>query len=158
MTRWLGLIIMTVSLSAAPALGQGSSDFYPSQPQYGDFSNQAEENLKQVFVISGYSAAFGAALGTALIPFLPVQEMANIRYVLGGASIGFVLGTGYGFYLLSGNGAGSRVQPQGYPYEGYSGYSYLPQQQISPVEFRAAVEAQRRYPGGIVIPAFSADW
>lgn len=157
MIRCTGLFLL--ALCASPALGQGGpQDFYPSAPQYRDFSNQAEENLKQVFVISGYSAAFGAALGTALIPFLPVQEMANIRYVLGGASIGFVLGTGYGFYLMSLGGSAPRSQPQGYPYDGYPGYSYQPQPQISPAEFRAAVEAERRYPGGIVVPAFSTRW
>lgn len=158
MLRCSGLFLLALGATPALALGQGgSSDLYPSL-QHRDFSNQAEESLKQVFVISGYSAAFGAALGTALIPFLPVQEVANIRYVLGGASIGFVLGTGYGFYLMSLGTAAPRSQTPGYPYEGYPGYSYRSSPQISPAELRAAVEDRRRYAGALVVPAFTTQW
>lgn len=61
---------------------------------------QAEDQFQEVFVTGGYSAAFGAATALAIVVFLGNPE-ANMRFVLGGASAGFVAGSAYAFYRIS---------------------------------------------------------
>ena len=71
------------------------------------FSNRAEaqalvgsEQFQELFASAGYSALFGAALGTAILPFMPDNSVSNLRVVAGGASIGFVLGSAMALYGL----------------------------------------------------------
>ncbi len=74
-----------------------------------------EDKLRQVFVVSFYSAAFGAAFGAALLPFFPEPPVANMRFIAGGASLGFILGSAYAFAagspLRGGDYYSERVPP-----------------------------------------------
>ena len=62
---------------------------------------QTEDGFREVFITAGYSAAFGAAIGAALLPFFPNPSLSSLRYVAGGASLGFIAGSGFAFYNLS---------------------------------------------------------
>lgn len=136
---------------AQGTLGSYTS-LYPDASTQQTLSAQTEDNLKQVFVISGYSAAFGAALGAAFLPFLP-PSLSNVRYVLGGASLGFVFGAGYGFYALSQNPRSP--SPQQYDY-GVSGYSSAP---LSPAEHRLYRQASEHVQApGVSLPAYRMHW
>jgi hypothetical protein len=64
---------------------------------------RSEATFRSVFVNAGYSAAFGAAAGAAMLPFFPEPALSNLRYVAAGASIGFVVGSAVAFYRLSQN-------------------------------------------------------
>ena len=66
---------------------------------------QTEDGFREVFVTAGYSAAFGAAVGAALLPFFPNPSLSSLRYVAGGASLGFIAGSAFAFYNLSGSPA-----------------------------------------------------
>lgn len=83
------LVIFFVYLSLMPQVG------YSQQAYVG------EEDISNVFVSGGYGALFGAAMGAAALPFLNGSPMENLRIVAGGASIGFVAGSIYGFYSLA---------------------------------------------------------
>jgi hypothetical protein len=74
---------------------------------------QTEDNFREIFVTAGYSAAFGAALGTAILPFFPSQSFSNLRYVAAGASLGFIIGSGFAFYNLSNGGLSINPEPYG---------------------------------------------
>ncbi|MEY3902860.1 MAG: hypothetical protein RL189_2166 [Pseudomonadota bacterium] len=58
------------------------------------------EQYQDLFINAGYSALFGAALGTAVLPFLPSNSVSNLRVIAGGASIGFVAGSVMALYNL----------------------------------------------------------
>ncbi|MEY2987634.1 MAG: hypothetical protein RJB13_1155 [Pseudomonadota bacterium] len=58
------------------------------------------EQFHEIFATAGYSAVFGAAIGTAMLPFIPQNTVSNLRVVSGGASIGFVLGSALALYSL----------------------------------------------------------
>lgn len=74
-----------------------------SQAAHAQNSIQAEDHFREVFLTAGYSAAFGAAMGAALLPFFPEPPMQNLRYVAGGTSLGFIFGSAFAFYNLSRN-------------------------------------------------------
>jgi hypothetical protein len=59
------------------------------------------DDLRDVFVTAGYAAAFGAATGVALLPFMSGSVSSNMRVVAGGASIGFLLGSAISIYNIS---------------------------------------------------------
>ncbi len=61
-------------------------------------SVQTEENFRDLFLTAAYSAAFGAAFGAALLPFFPGSPQENLRYITGGASVGFMGGSAFAFY------------------------------------------------------------
>lgn len=60
----------------------------------------SSEHFQELFTTAGYSALFGAALGTAILPFVPENSLSNLRVIAGGASIGFVLGSVMALYSL----------------------------------------------------------
>jgi hypothetical protein len=136
----------------ANALAQSS--LYPGPVGQMSAASPAEESFRQVFTIAGYSAAFGAALGASLLPFMPSQSLSNVRYVLGGASLGFVFGTAYGFYAIS----GAANQQPAYPYDPYDPYgsSY---RELGPAErrvVRETLEAESR--PGMQFQAFETSF
>lgn len=61
---------------------------------------QSENPFREVFVTAGYSAAFGAATGAAILAFVG-EPQKNYRLVVGGAAAGFVAGSAYAFYRIS---------------------------------------------------------
>ncbi|MES2613794.1 MAG: hypothetical protein V4591_00070 [Bdellovibrionota bacterium] len=60
-----------------------------------------DDDVSNVFISGGYGALFGAATGAAMLPFINGSASQNIRIVAGGASIGFMVGSVYGFYSLA---------------------------------------------------------
>jgi len=58
-----------------------------------------EERFHDLFVTAGYSTAFGAALGAALLSFTP-NPASELRYVAIGASLGFIGGSVLGTYMI----------------------------------------------------------
>lgn len=81
---WLVAIVVSFGFlaSACPSLARAQSQGIPSTEQY-----------QELFASAGYSALFGAALGTAILPFLPSNSVSNLRVIAGGASLGFVAGS-----------------------------------------------------------------
>jgi hypothetical protein len=69
----------------------------------------------EIFATAGYSAVFGAAVGTALLPFIPQNTVSNLRIVSGGASIGFVLGSALALYSLRRPATQAYSVPYGHP-------------------------------------------
>ncbi len=60
-----------------------------------------DDEMSGIFLTGGYGALFGGAMGAALLPFINAPTGQNIRMVAGGASLGFMIGTLYGFYSLA---------------------------------------------------------
>lgn len=58
------------------------------------------EQYQELFVSAGYSALFGAALGAAILPFVPSNSLSNLRIISGGASLGFVAGSVMALYNM----------------------------------------------------------
>lgn len=71
-----------------------------SQIAHAQELSQTDEQFREVFITAGYSAAFGAATGAAILAFIPRPE-DNLRLVIGGASAGFVAGSAYALYRLT---------------------------------------------------------
>lgn len=92
--------------------------FYPKQAEAE--SIVATDQFHEIFATAGYSAVFGAALGTAVLPFMPQNTVSNLRIVTGGASIGFILGSALALYNLR------RPIQQAY------GHPYAPQNDMAP--------------------------
>ena len=80
----------TAALTAAALTGFLSLSLSPrAEAQALTHSDQYQE----LFMNAGYSTLFGAALGVAVLPFLPSTSVSNLRVIAGGASIGFVAGS-----------------------------------------------------------------
>lgn len=75
--------------------------FMPHQQSYAQQAYMNDDEVSTVFVSGGYGALFGAAMGAALLPFMNNTPMQNFRIVAGGASVGFMLGSAYGFYTVA---------------------------------------------------------
>ncbi len=72
-----------------------------SQYTYAQQAYVSDDEVSSIFVSGGYGALFGAAMGAALLPFMNSSPTQNLRIVAGGASIGFMVGSAYGFYSLA---------------------------------------------------------
>jgi hypothetical protein len=86
----------------------------------------ADDEVRAVINTAGYSAVFGAAMGAALLPFIPDPGLSSLRYIAGGASIGFFVGSGVALYRLSnpdGNLNNSHVEPNDGDFVEDNGYS-----------------------------------
>lgn len=62
-------------------------------------AQSTEDRFHDVFITAGYSTAFGAALGAALLSFSP-DPASQLRYVAIGASLGFIGGSILGAYTV----------------------------------------------------------
>jgi hypothetical protein len=58
------------------------------------------DQYQDLFMNAGYSTLFGAALGIAVLPFLPSTSISNLRVIAGGASVGFVAGSLMALYNM----------------------------------------------------------
>lgn len=58
-----------------------------------------EQRFQELFITAGYSTAFGAALGAAALG-LSEQPREKLQYVAMGASVGFILGSAIGTYVI----------------------------------------------------------
>ena len=100
------LRFLVFHLLFAGATAQDNFNLYPQnsyQTQNYGFSMQPgpEEDLKRVIVMGAYAAAFGAALGASILPFRDPGKVSYSRTILGGASLGFVIGSAYAFSLVA---------------------------------------------------------
>ena len=115
----------SIALLIATSLGS-SVGFTPQA--LAQNSLQSEDNFREVFMTAGYSAAFGAAMGAALLPFFPDSPLNNLRYVAGGASLGFIFGSAFAFYNIAQNNRANSFpsdQDDGYgPYDNGPGQGY----------------------------------
>lgn len=126
------------------------------QNAWGQNSVQTEDTFREIFVTAGYSAAFGAALGAALLPFSsePIFSEGNLRYVAGGASLGFVLGSGLALYGLSRPQGG--YAPYGAPTEQEESYGYEQGRNVLPSA--GALVVGRGTQWRVALPAISPRW
>ena len=62
-------------------------------------AQSTEEQLQDIFVTAGYTAAFGAALGAASLAFWEYPE-DHLKDVAVGASLGFIGGSIFGTYIV----------------------------------------------------------
>ena len=69
-------------------------------PQWaiGAEKHRNESDMQDILESGGYGAVLGAAMGLAILPFVSGDLNQNIRIVAGGASLGFMFGSAYGFY------------------------------------------------------------
>lgn len=59
----------------------------------------SEQHFQELFVTAGYSTAFGAALGAAALG-LTHEPAENLQFIVTGASIGFIMGSIVGTYVI----------------------------------------------------------
>lgn len=115
---------------------------------------QTEEGFREVFVTAGYSAAFGAAIGAALLPFFPNPSLSSLRYVAGGASLGFIAGSAFAFYNLAGSPA--NAYPAEEPVEDFGTESDFEDVSARPVPLpRGSLVVGRGDTLGLSFPAFA---
>lgn len=58
-----------------------------------------EQHFHELFITAGYSTAFGAALGAATLG-LTENPSEKLRYIATGASLGFIMGSVVGTYVI----------------------------------------------------------
>jgi hypothetical protein len=63
------------------------------------YSQSTEERFQDLFITAGYSTAFGAAMGAALLAFAN-DPASRLSYVAMGASLGFIGGSLLGTYMI----------------------------------------------------------
>ncbi|MBM3383130.1 MAG: hypothetical protein FJY29_11910 [Betaproteobacteria bacterium] len=88
-----------LSLARTFALTSSVAVFAQPNPAQAQ-SLVGSQQFQELFTSAGYSALFGAALGTAVLPFVPDNSVSSLRIVAGGASLGFVLGSVMSLYGL----------------------------------------------------------
>lgn len=86
----------------------------------------SENDMQTVFVSGGYGALFGAAMGAAVLPFINNSPLQNLRIVAGGASLGFMVGSVFGFYNVAKSNRGSYFNYNPEPDENNFYYSMPP--------------------------------
>lgn len=70
-----------------------------SVPAWSQGGFTTEQHFRELFMTAGYSTAFGAALGAAAIG-LTENPGDKLRYVAVGGSLGFIMGSIIGTYVL----------------------------------------------------------
>ena len=60
----------------------------------------AEQGFQDLFITAGYSTAFGAALGAAVIGLKGEDPLGKLHYIAIGASTGFIAGSLLGTYII----------------------------------------------------------
>lgn len=63
------------------------------------FGQTTEERFHDLFVTAGYTTAFGAAFGAAILG-LRKDSALDLQYIYAGASLGFIGGTLFGSYII----------------------------------------------------------
>ena len=63
-----------------------------SKPSVAETKEATEEHFQNLFITAGYSTAFGAALGAAILG-LSERPGSKLRYIAVGASVGFIAGS-----------------------------------------------------------------
>jgi hypothetical protein len=79
------------------------------------------DDMRDVLMTAGYASVFGAATGVALLPFLSGGVSSNLRIVAGGASIGFLAGSAFGFYSMTNQ---TRAYSDNYDYNAPNNETY----------------------------------
>lgn len=79
------------------------------------------DDMRDVLMTAGYASVFGAATGMALLPFLSGSVSSNLRVVAGGASVGFIAGSAFGFYNMT---TQTRAYSDNYDYNSRSSDTY----------------------------------
>jgi hypothetical protein len=62
-------------------------------------AQSSEERVHDVFITAGYSTLVGGCLGAALLGFAD-DPSSRLQYIAAGASLGFVLGSLFGSYVV----------------------------------------------------------
>ncbi|MEZ4742421.1 MAG: hypothetical protein R3B45_08245 [Bdellovibrionota bacterium] len=89
MVKILSILLLSIGLSILPVQATNAV----AQ------SSDTEERFHDLFIIAGYSTAFGAALGAAVLG-LTANPSSKLNYVYAGASIGFICGSIFGTYVV----------------------------------------------------------
>ena len=95
----------------------------------------AEDDVRVMLNTAGYSAIFGAAMGAALLPFVPNPGFSSLRYVAAGASVGFFIGSGIALYRIANPDGNHTFAPEPADQDSYEdgGYSeWHRKSQVSP--------------------------
>ena len=113
-----------------------------------------DEDVRSVINTAGYSALFGAAMGAALLPFIPDPGLSSLRYIAGGASIGFFVGSGVALYRLTqndGNSGPIETGPSDSEYYEEDSYSNKEVQLLKNKIIQAKLDRDNALPRGALI-------
>jgi len=81
------ILALVLVVTAFTAVGRSAS------------AQTTEDRFHDLFITAGYSTAFGAALGAAILSFSD-EPATDLRYVAMGASLGFIGGSVLGAYMI----------------------------------------------------------
>ncbi len=73
--------------------------FISSTSSFAQAKIATEERFQDLFITAGYSTAFGAALGAAVLG-LSENPGSKLRYLAIGASVGFIAGSVLGTFIV----------------------------------------------------------